>query len=452
MKRYSKFLLTFVVSLIALLLVACGSNTNGEGNNSNKENNNSSGDETTISGDLEIQYFVGGYGDKWWKEVISDFNEKYPDVNIIEHAGPNINHEMKTRWISDNPPDVVYIDGDGASETQMIKDKQLMDISDWLDGITMENGEKLADSFIADPEVLDDGGIYSLPLAFDTWGMWYDHTWFEEDGFTVPDDYDSWIESMKEIKDKTDIYPFNTTGNYPQYFERGVLLPAFASAGGEEFLNDLLNGDVDAWKSPEALEVIKKAENLFTEDLVDPAFAARSHTQTQMNFLMHDNAFIAVGFWLPTEMANDTPDDFEYGFVPTPMNDSDKPMSLVPDLRPVAIAKDAKNPEAAKAFMEFIFTETYAQKFAEYTGAIMNLENVDLEENKNVPTFLKNVNETINNPGQVVVSKRNTPEGEKLDLAIKISDEVKKQVVPLLLGKITAEEFIDKIVAVAEKG
>lgn len=447
MSNKSKYYFLSLVLVLILGLVACSGNDNGNNNEEGTDKGNSS----EISGDFEIQYFVGGYGDEWWKEVISDFGKEYPELNIIEHSGPNINDEMKTRWISNNPPDVVYIDGSGSSETQMINDGQLMDLSEWVKDIKFDNGEPLLDAFISPAEVLDGEKIYSLPLVFDTWGVWYDSNWFNQEGFTVPEDFDSWIASMQEIKEKEGIYPFNTTGNYPQYFERGVLYPAFAAAGGEELLNSLMNGKVEAWERPETLEVIKKAEELHKADLIDPAFAGRSHTQTQMNFLLHDNAYIAVGFWLPTEMANDTPDDFKYGFIPTPMNDKGNPMALVPDIRPIAIAKEAKNPAAAKAFVEFIFKEKYAQKFAETTGAIMNVQGVDLADNDNVPEFLKDINEIINNPGMIEVHKRITPEGDDLDISIKISDEVKTQLVPLLLGRITAEEFVEKVKSVAEK-
>src|SRR5262245_26162538 len=61
--------------------------------------------EKKLSGDFEIQYFVGGYGDKWWKKVIADFQAANPDLKIKESAGPKINEQMKPRWIAGNPPD-----------------------------------------------------------------------------------------------------------------------------------------------------------------------------------------------------------------------------------------------------------------------------------------------------------------------------------------------------------
>ncbi|MDZ5710993.1 extracellular solute-binding protein [Jeotgalibacillus haloalkalitolerans] len=427
-----------LLSVSAISLIALTGCSSDDSSSEQAENSNTEGE---VSGELEVQYFVGGYGDEWWKSTIEAFKEEYPDVEVIEHSGPNINEEMKTRWISNNPPDVVYIDGNGANETQMINDGQLMDLSDWAGDLTFEGDTPLMDSFISPAQEVE-GAVYSLPLVFDTWGAWYDSAWFEENGWEVPEDFDSWLASMKTIQDDAGIEPFITTGQYPQYFQRGVLNPAFAAAGGEDLLNNLSNGVVEAWESDEALEIMKKVQEIVDAGLIDEGFAARSHTQTQMNFLMHETAYIPVGFWLPNEMANDTPEGFEYGFIPTPMNNSGDAMALVPDIRPVAIAKEAENPEAAKAFVEFMFSEERAQAFAESTGAIMNLQGVDLSGNENVPEFLKGINDLINNPGAIEIYNRAQPTGEEMEIAVEITNEVKARSVDILMGKITAEEFV----------
>lgn len=428
MKRKSVTLLLLILSSCMLLFTACSSDSGS----SNEGGSESGG----VSGKLEIQYFVGGYGDAWWKQVIKDFKDKYPDVEIVEHAGPNINEEMKTRWISANPPDVVYIDGAGSSETQMVEDDQLMDLTDWVKTIDVD-GTPLMDSFIVSPSDYD-GKIYSLPLVFDTWGTWYNKATFEEKGYEVPTDFDSWMSSMKEIKEKDGIAPFVTTGQYPYYFLRGVLYPAFGAAGGEQLLEDVISGKEGAWTSEPVVEVMKKVEQMQAAGLIDKGFAALNHTQSQMNFILGKNAYIPVGFWLPKEMSKDAPDGFEYGFIPSPMNESGEPMVVVPDLRPLAIAKEAKNPEAAKAFVEFVFTKEYASKFAESTGAMMNLKGVDLDNNENVPDYLKEANAMINDPEKVAI--HNKPYPMSADLEKPISDAL----VALMLGDIDAEEFTQK--------
>ena len=388
-----------------------------------------------ISGDLEIQYFVGGYGDSWWKEVIADFKKAYPAVNIIEHAGPNINEEMRSRWVAGDPPDVVYIDGAGSSETQMVEDGQLMNLSDWVATISLDGGDRLIDSFIVAPADYD-GEIYSLPLVFDTWGTWYDQAWFAKKGYEVPTDFESFMSSMEQIKTGEGIDPLVTSGQHPYYFLRGMLYPAFASAGGEPLLADLIQGVEGAWSRDEVLDIMKKVERIQQAGYFDSGLGALNHTQSQMNFLLHQNAFVPVGFWLPNEMANDIPDGFEFGFIPSPMNDPDKPYAIVPDLRPLAIAEKAENPDAAKAFVEFAFTREYAMLFSEHTGAIMNITGVDLNENDHVPAYLTEANAMINDPNQVQIYEKPHPMSANLETPIG------NALMSLMLGNMTAEQFV----------
>ncbi len=426
------------VSLLAMgalslfLAAGCSSDEESSGNDGGGEG---SGD-GEVSGELELQYFVGGYGDSWWKEVIADFEEEYPDVSIVEHAGPNINEEMRSRWVSGDPPDVVYIDGAGSSETQMVEDGQLMNLTDWVEDIEVD-GEPLMDSFIVDPATYD-GDIYSLPLVFDTWGTWYNEAMFEDEGYEVPADFDGFMDTMGEIQDGEDISPFVTTGQHPYYFLRGMLYPAFGAAGGDELLNDVITGAEGAWTSEPVVKVMEKVQEMQEAGYIDEGFGALNHTQSQMDFLMGDNAFIPVGFWLPNEMANDIPDNFEFGFIPSPMQDSGEPYSVVPDLRPLAIAEEAENPEAAQAFVEFVFKKEYARSFSEHTGAIMNLNGVDLSENDEVPDYLIEANEMINDEEQVQINNKPHPMSSDLE------EPISNSLVSLMLGNITAEEFTEE--------
>ncbi len=426
-----RFLLIAVLLMVALA-AACSSDDAEETSGAP-----STGAEGEVSGDLEIQYFVGGYGDSWWKEVIADFSEAYPDVNVIEHAGPNINEEMRSRWVSNDPPDVVYIDGAGSSETQMVEDGQLMNLTEWVEGIELEGGDKLVESFIVDPATYD-GDIYSLPLVFDTWGTWYDRALFEEKGYEVPTDFDSFMSSMEEIKEGEGIDPLVTSGQHPYYFLRGMLYPAFGAAGGDELLTDLITGAEGAWTSDVVLETMTKVEKMQQEGMFDSGLGALNHTQSQMNFLLHDNAFIPVGFWLPNEMANDIPEGFDFGFIPSPMQDAGEPFAIVPDLRPLAIAENAENPEAAKAFVEFAFTRDYAMSFSEHTGAIMNITEVDLTQNENVPSYLTEANAMINDPEKVQIYEK--PHPMSADLETPIGNAL----MSLMLGNMTAEEFVEE--------
>src|SRR5699024_7737631 len=150
------------------------------------------------------------------------------------------------------------------------------------------------------------------------------------------------------------------------------------AAGGDELLNDVITGAEGAWTSEPVLNVMKNVEKMQQEGYIDEGFGAINHTQSQMNFLLHDNAYIPVGFWLPNEMEGDKPEDLEYGFIPSPMNEAGEPMAVVPDLRPLAIAEQAENPEAAKAFVEFVFTKEYATLFSDRKSTRLNSSHVSI--------------------------------------------------------------------------
>lgn len=446
-----RWLLALVSAVLVIgMLAACSSNSsNSSSSNSSSSSNQSSNSESSgnssdggsgeagMSGTLEIQYFVGGYGSAWMEAIIKDFKKKYPDLTIKQYKGPKINKKMKTRWIQGDPPDLVYIDGAGSSPTQMVEDGLLLDITDWAKSVTLANGKKLLDSLVVPPSSYGDKGkIYTIPFIFDTWVTWYDAAWFEENGWKVPHDFPSFMDTMATIKKEADIYPFITTGVYPYYMIRGVLYPAFASEGGDELLAGIINGAKGAWTSKGAKKVMERVEKMVDKGFIDPGFAGINHTTSQAAFLQHKNAFIPVGLWLPNEMKNSTPEDFVFGAIPSPLHAAGTKGVLVPKNPPMAIAKKADNKKAAKKFLKFMFQAKYAKNLSETAGVLPNLAGVNLSEDPKVPGYLKDINQLMNS-GKIEVHHKPHPMSATLEKPI--SDALVK----LMLGKIDSEKFID---------
>lgn len=259
-------------------------------------------EEPKVAGDLEIQYFVGGYGDGWWKEVIGEFKKKYPDVNIKESAGSQINEQMKPRWIQGNPPDVVYIDGAGSNETQMVLDDQLMDITDWVKDAKNVDGEPLTSNLIAPPQDYS-GKNYTIPLVFGSWGTFYDETLFTEKGWDVPKDWDSFLATSEKIK-ADGVYPYIHTGKYPYYIVGGLLNTGFVSENGDnpQILKDQEAAKEGSFKNDAVANTLKKIVDMRDKGYFDNASFGMSHTDSQMLFLQHKDAMIPNGLWLENEM------------------------------------------------------------------------------------------------------------------------------------------------------
>lgn len=446
-----KKLLALFLSAATILMIFAGCGTAGStaANTSAPESSTSptavetAGETANISGDLEIQYFVGGYGSAWWEWIIQEFENQYPDVNVIVDAGSDINETMNTRWISNDPPDIVYLDGPSVSETTFVEDDMLLDITDWIQAITLEDGSALTDNFLVAPNNYD-GEIYAVPIIFDNRCVWYDAAEFEKNGWDVPTDYDEWLSVMQQIKEETGVAPLGSTGVYPSVFMKGVMYPAFADEGGKDFLMSLIDGEEGAWSSESTQNVMEKLQAFVDDGLIDPNFSGETHTESQMSFLNHGNYFVATGFWLPNEMKGSIPDDFSFGMIATPMNDSGTPSCTIPDIKTVGIAKNAKNVEAAKAFIEFIFTQESAVKMAEMAGTSLNLKNIDYSVSSSVPDYLITANEMLADESKTEIVC--IDHAMSTDLQTPIGDLINL----FLMGEINAAEFCTQAEQAAE--
>lgn len=384
----------WVVLLVAVLAAGCSSsNSNG---NSNSNNGNGSGNASTpttsgsgassgsqtpdqdgnLKGDFEIQYFVGGYGDAWWKQAIDEFQALHPDLNIKQSAGPKINDQMKPRWLQGDPPDFVYIDGAGSNTRQMVQDDQLMDITDWLKEAENVDGQNILELLIAQPEEYEAGKMHAIPFVFGSWGTFYDKSLFEEKGWEAPKDWQSFIATGERIQAESDMSVLIHTGVYPYYFNGALLDPMIVAMNGYDTsivkrINALEEG---VWKSDAVMKALEKIVEMRDKGFIDPGSVALNHTDSQMEFLQHKAAFIPTGLWVEGEMGTDVPDGFQFGFVPSIGQDHGGKFVANPYVSTVAIAKKAKNPEAAKAFLQYIYTEKQAKAWAELSMAPSNIK------------------------------------------------------------------------------
>jgi N-acetylglucosamine transport system substrate-binding protein len=434
------------VSLVALSLAGCGKSdtaaTSTPGTTSTPAATaGAAGTGKKLTGDFEIQYFVGGYGDKWWKKVIADFQTANPDLKIKQDAGPQVNDQNKPRWIGGNPPDFVYIDGPTINERQMVTDGQLEDITDWLKDAKNVDGDKITDLLAQQPTQYG-GKAFSIPLVMNSWGVFWDKALFKEKGWAEPKDFPSFLSVSDKIK-AAGVTPFIHTGKYPYYINGAILYPAIVSANNNDFklLQDMGESKVEAFQNPAVLKGLNKIVELRDKGLIDKASIQINHTDSQMLFLQHKDAFIPNGLWLPNEMAKDVPASFQFGFIPSVTQDNGGKVVANTFTFSVAIAKNAKNKEAAKAFAQFIFSKAQASQWAELSGAPSNIKG-DISSSK-APDFVKQAAAYLTAPETVVIP--NISFNADVDKAMQDATDA------LTIKTITPEEWVKRVTEVAKR-
>jgi N-acetylglucosamine transport system substrate-binding protein len=399
-----------------------------------------------IEGDFEIQYFVGGYGDAWWKSQLKQFGEKYPDLKIKESAGPKINAQMKPRWIQGDPPDLIFIDGaEGLDVPTAIKDGQLLDITDWYKTAQNVEGELITDLLIA-PSTPVDGRVYNIPMVFGSWGTFYDKALFTKNGWEVPTDFDSLL-AVSEVIKASGTHPYVYTGVHVGYLVGGFVNPAIVSANGDnpQILQDMADLKEGVFSTPPVRAALQQVVTMRDKGYFDPASAALNHTDSQMTFLQHKDAFIPNGLWVENEMKNDKPADFEFGYIPSVTQAPGGKYIANPYTTLIAVAAKAKNPEAAKAFIQFIYTKKAAVEWAESTGAILNVKAGAEVEASNASSITKGALKYFSDPNLVVLPPVS---GTNAD----VNKEIENATLALATdSKVTIEQWIERVEKAAAK-
>ncbi|MGE6228553.1 ABC transporter substrate-binding protein [Paenibacillus chitinolyticus] len=390
-----------------------------------------------LTGEFEIQYFVGGYGDSWWKAAIDEFQKANPDLKIKQSAGAKINDQMKPRWIQGNPPDVVYIDGAGANARTMYQDGQLMDITDWLKTAKNADGKNIMDLFISKPEEYEAGKYYDVPLVFGSWGTFWDRAEFKKNNWEEPKDWESFLAVGDKIKDSGKMSVYIHTGVYPYYINGAFLDSATVVANNYDtsIIKKINNMEEGVFKSEPVMKALDKLIQMRDKGFIDKGSVALNHTDSQTQFLQHKAAFIPNGLWVENEMKKDVPQGFDFGFIPSVTQEKGGKNVAIPTTATMGIAKKAKNPEAAKAFIQFIFTEKQAGKWAEATGALLNVKtNLD---NTSASNLAKTAIKSYSSPDTVVAPEPVIPEDLK-----KVRND---STLALTQGTITKEEWAKRM-------
>jgi N-acetylglucosamine transport system substrate-binding protein len=445
MKKKASMLAMMVIIMIilqSLILTSCSWKTESASDNQTNtsydtaRNTDGSVNTTEISGDFEVQIFEGGYGSKAWKDALDGFKKENPKVNLIIHMGPKVNEQMHTRWISNNPPDFVYVDGPGFPADQFRLDGKFADLTGWFNKAKNKGSDILIKDKIIPYLINLDEKIYGAPILFNCWGLWYDETLFKNNEITPPSNFDELLKLSEQLKLKN-IAAMGYAGLYPEYLLYGIFMPGVASEGGEKLLNDVVSAkNPEVYRSVPFKKIISKIKYFADKGYIQKGTTGLNHTQSQMEWLNRKVALIPNGLWLENEMKQNIPADFKMNYIPSVFQDKDKKMTVIPNGATVAIASKAKNPKAAMAFLEYLYRDEVMKNFTEETG-IPSAIKLDLSA-ANVSQVTKNVLKKISNPDvQFVRLKENW--------SIVVEKAVKDVLSSIVLGRVSVDEACERI-------
>ncbi|WEV66257.1 MULTISPECIES: carbohydrate ABC transporter substrate-binding protein [unclassified Bifidobacterium] len=329
---------------------------------------------------LKLAAFEGGYGSAMYREVAKAYEKVNPKVKVEVTTSKKLGDQITPGMKAGNYPDLIELgqgNESGLVET-MLKDKAIENVTDVLDMKVPGESKTVKDKLV--PNII---GLYTnpygtkdtylMPMYYSPSGLVYNQTLLEQNGWSVPTNWDEFFKLGDEAKAKgISLFTYPTSGYFDSFFN--ALL---ADIGGDDFYKDVMTYKKDVWKSKDATESLQLVQKLVTKYL-NPNTVGYANTQdftkNQQSILDGKSLFMPNGTWIINEM-KDAPrtDGFKWGFAPVPSPKANGTRYVNTTVEATWIPSKAKNKEEAKKLMAFFYSDTAAKIFAK-TGAIQPIK------------------------------------------------------------------------------
>ena len=400
--------------------------------------------------ELNIAVFEGGFGSDYWYSVVEAFEAAYPGVTVNMQISPTIADTIRPQIASGNIPDFLVLNGASYEIiTSLIQERGLMDITDVFEGTALNSDEALGDTITNG--LLDstyccpygDGRIYQAPLNGAPAGLVYNKTLFDANNWTVPTTWDEFFELGDKAAEQG-ISLMTYPGIYPYYLQN-ALLPAMETAmGGAEEFSKVTSYQEGSILNTPALDVLKIFERMADEGYILPGTVVLNHTQAQQEQMMDHALFIPVGTWIESEMAESPrADGYTFAMAPAPAMEAGQDRYLWVAMETMSIPAAAKNPELAKEFLRFLYTDESILLFAQKANAVGATKTALDIAKEYISEDMYNMYSVLNEEGVVptVISFDTQAQGSKVVLL----DELWNPASDVVNGTMTAEEWAQHI-------
>ena len=402
MKKRILALLLLAAMLVSMLAACGGDNSNpvtpsGDDTGKGQTTGNFAVPEVGYDGSEVTIKFAHTMGAKL-REVldyhIGEFNKLYPNITV-EHSSyggwPDIPGLINTEIMGDNQPNVAYCYPDHVATYNMSKSVVTLDelIASTITvtradgtteplGLTAEQIDDFIDTYYGEGAVYGDGLMYTLPLSKSTEVLYYNKTFFDANGLSVPTNWDEMEALCKKI---LEIDPKSIPLGYDSENNWFITMCAqygydYTSATGEHYLFN--NDNCKAF--------VKELREWFQNGYVTTEALFGSYTSDLFTELDKNvsHSYMCIGssggasYQIPADKA------FEVGVAPIPQasEDNQKAISQGPSL---CIMKGGKTTDqqivASWLFVEYLTTNmAFQTEFSSASGYMPVLESAQDNE------------------------------------------------------------------------
>ncbi|MEV5875092.1 sugar ABC transporter substrate-binding protein [Streptomyces sp. NPDC052101] len=239
-------------SVLALTATACGDD--GSGSAGDK------GGEGSGKGTITFWDDNGGVRTDIWKQIIADFEKKYPDIKVDYVGIPAASAQSKydTAIQGGGLPDV------GGVGTAMLAEVAAQNALEPLDSRLAKstlNG-KLSQNLIDVSKAAGGGDtLYQVPTSANNGTLWYRTDLFRKAGLDAPTTWSKFYAAADKLTDKgRNAFGFTIRGG------KGSIAPALDAVYGQSGITSFWNGDRTTVNDPRNVTALEKYVALYKKD------------------------------------------------------------------------------------------------------------------------------------------------------------------------------------------
>lgn len=309
-------------------------------------------------------------------DMVGKFQEKYPNADIeVEKIKDDSEYwnSMKMRTSANQLPDVMF---NKPFTLARFKD-YLLDLSD----LEAAKNNALAAGYAMDGKTL------GIPLTAGYEYVFYWKDLFAEAGVEVPTTWgelETTAQTLQDYfgKDNADFMAIalGAKDEWPDY-PYMEFMPALEGGNGQNW-NDMAKTDAPFADGTDISKTYRKVYNLFNMDVFGKDPLGMGNDQVTSLFAQKNAAILALGDWGLQNIQSGTDDYSQLGTFYLPVRDSkeDPFRVIVQGDSFMGVTTHSKNPELAKAFVEWFYSEDWYPGYISYVSSASSMTNFPKEK------------------------------------------------------------------------
>ncbi|NEC69021.1 sugar ABC transporter substrate-binding protein [Streptomyces sp. SID9727] len=411
-----------LAAVLALTATACG------------DDGSDSGNEGSGTGEITFWDNNGGPRTAVWKEIIQDFEKKYPDIKVKYVPIPiaDVQSKYDTAIAGGGVPDVGGVGT--AYLANMVSQEALEPLGDRIKDSSL-NG-KLVEGMVE--SVKDAAGrgdeMYTVPTSANNGALWYRTDLFKAAGLDAPTTWAKFYAAAEKLTDaKNNKFGYTIRGG------AGSIAQAVDAAYGQSGITEFWNGDKTTLNDPKNVAALEKYVALYKKT-TPSADVNNDFTKMVAQFDTGTIGMLSHNLGSYQDHLKALGKD-KFAGVPNPVGDGGTRVQVSNPVDGLGLFKASKNKTAAWKFIEFAASHESNSKWNESAGAIpANTEAAkDPWISEAAPTELA-AKALTDGSTKIVQLPYYLPDWNNIS---KADNEPEFQ--KLLLGKVTAKAFLDKM-------